>query len=391
MLILKDRQELAETRKELAMLKHAQKESSSSSHSQSNEERSSPSSMDPKRIDNVSDTQNQELALALPHQVTPRQQPVASFYQVPAPNVRQATQRPHYYLMPTPLPNPQALNQLPQNQYWPSDLLYRIPQSTSSSQATTQSPPVQQFLQYQQLQHQQQQWLPQLPPQQVQVPPPQPPSAQSQVRPPSANVYTPYATSQATNPLPTETLPNSVPMQMPYSGIPPQGSSHGGGSSIGDAMPNGYSGAGRTVPQQPLLQLMRGSFSAQPADVYGTSGAQSHTMRPPASSYDVYDGENARAHYPPQPSHYAQAGYPPTSASHQNHAPHNLMVGSPSQSQFIRSHLYNDLIEKFVSMGFRGDHVANIIQRMEETQLPIDFNSVHDRLNVHNPQRGWSG
>lgn len=180
-------------------------------------------------------------------------------------------------------------------------------------------------------------------------------------------------------------------MQMPYSGIPPQGSSHGGGSSSGDAMPNGYSGAGRTVPQQPLLQLMRGSFSAQPADVYGTSGAQSHTTRPPASSYDVYDGENARAHYPPQPSHYAQAGYPPTSASLHNPASHNLMVPSPSQSQFIRSHLYNDLIEKFVSMGFRGDHVANIIQRMEETQLPIDFNSVHDRLDVHNPQRGWSG
>ncbi|KAG4986875.1 hypothetical protein AAZX31_12G193300 [Glycine max] len=385
-LILRDKQELAETRKELAKLKHVRKESSSSSHLQSNEERSSPSSMDPKRIDNVSDTQNQELALALPHQVAPRQQPVASSYQVPAPNVSQATQRPHYYLMPTHLPNPQAVTQLPQNQYLPSDPQYRIPLSTSSSQVI-QSPPVQQFSQYQQLQYQQQQWAPQLPPQQVQVPPPQPPSAVSQVRPPSTNVYTPYATSQATNPLPTETLPNSVPMQMPYSGIPPQGSSSGGGGS--DAMPYGYSGAGRTVPQQPLLQHMRGSFSAQPGDVYGNSGT--HTMRPPASSYNVYDGENARAHYPPEPSHYAQAGYPPTSASLHNPASHNLMVPSPSQSQFIRSHPYNDLIEKFVSMGFRGNHVASIIQRMEETQQPIDFNSVHDRLNVHNPQRGWSG
>ncbi|RDX82017.1 hypothetical protein CR513_37239 [Mucuna pruriens] len=376
--ILRDKQELAETQKELAKLQLVRKESSSSSHSQSNEERSSPS-MDPKRMDNASDKQNQELALALPHQVAPRQQPVAvaSSYQAAAPNVSQATQQPHYYIMPTPLPNPQVVAQLPQNQYLPSDPQFRIPQSTSSSQVT-QSPPVQQFPQYQQqLQHHHQQQWPQQLPQQVQ--PPQPPSMQSQMRPPLTNIHTPYSTSQATNPLPTETPPNSMPMQMPYSGIP----------SRGDAMPYGYGGAGRTVQQQPLLQHMKGSFSAQPGDVYGTSRA--HGTPPPASSYMVYDGESGRAHYPPQSSHYGQSGYPPTSASVQNPAPHNLMIRSPSQSQFVRSHPYNELIEKFVSMGFRGDHVVSIIQRMEETRQPVDFNSVLDRLNVHNPQRGWSG
>lgn len=377
--ILRDKQELAETQKELAKLQLVRKESSSSSHPQSNEERSSSSSMDPKRIDNGSNTQNQVLALALPHQVAPRQQPVAvAFsYQMPAPNVSQATQQPHYYMMHTPSPNPQAVAQLPQHQYLPSDPQYQIPQSTSSSQVT-QSPLVQQFPQYQQQQHQQLQWPQQLP---QQLQPPQPPSTQSQVRPSLTNAYPPYPTSQATNPIPTETPPNSVPVQMPYSEIPPQGSSRG------DAMPYGYGGAGRTVPQQPLPQQMKVSFSAQPGDVYGTSGT--HTTNPPASSYMVYDGESARAHYPPQPSHCAQAGYLPTSAS--LHSPHNLMVQSPSQPQYIRSHPYNELIDKFVSMGSRGDHVMSIIQRMEETQQPIDFNSVLDRLNGHNSQRGWSG
>lgn len=375
--ILRDKQELAETQKELAKLQLVRKESSSSSHPQSIEERSSPSSMDPKRIDNASDTQNQELALALPHQVAPRHQPVAvaSSYQMLAPNVSQATQQPHYYMMPTPSPNPQAVAQLPQNQYLPSDPQYRIPQPTSSSQVM-QSPPVPQFSQYQQ----QQQWPQQLP---QQVQPPQPPSIPSQMRPSLTNVYTPYSTSQATNPLPAETPPNSIPMQMPYSTIPPQGSSRG------NEIPYGYGGAGKTVPQQPPPQHMKGSFSAQPGDTFGTSGA--HTTLPPASSYMVYDGESARAHYPPQSSHFAQAGYPPTSASFQNPAPHTLMVQSPSQLQFTRSHPYNELVDKFVSMGFRGDHVVSIIQRMEETQQPIDFNSVLDRLNVHNSHRGWSG
>ena len=71
------------------------------------------------------------------------------------------------------------------------------------------------------------------------------------------------------------------------------------------------------------------------------------------------------------------------------------MGRNPNQTQFMRNHPYNELIEKMVSMGFRGDHVASVIQRMEDSGQPIDFNSVLDRLNVHGsvgPQRGgWSG
>ncbi|KAF7822987.1 trithorax group protein osa [Senna tora] len=377
--ILRDKQELVDAQKELAKLQLVQKESSSPSHSQSNEERSSPSSADLKRTDNTCDTHNQ-LALALPHQIAPQQQPVAPPSQPPVPHVTQATQQPPYYLPPPPLPNPSVMTQLPQNQYLPSDSQYRTsqlqditrvaPQPTPSQ--VTQTPPVQQFPQ--------QQW-----PQQVQLQ--QQPTIQPQMRPLSTTVYPSYPPTQATNPSPVETMPNSMPMQMPYSGIPPPGSSRA------DAMPYGYGGSGRTVPQQPPTPQIKGHFPAQSGDGYGAAGT--HSTLPPASAYMMYDGEGGRTHHPAQPPpHFAQAGYPPTSASLQNSSGHHsLMVRNPSQTQFIRNHHpYNDLIDKMVSMGFRGDHVASVIQRMEESGQPIDFNSVIDRLNGHSsvgPQRGW--
>ncbi|XP_019434502.1 PREDICTED: mediator of RNA polymerase II transcription subunit 15-like isoform X2 [Lupinus angustifolius] len=348
--ILREKQELAEAQKELAKLQLVQKGSSSSSHSQSTEERSSPSAADPKRADNrASDTHNQQLVLALPNQVAPQPQPVAPCAHAPTPNVTQATEQSPYYMPYTSLPIPPAATQLPQNQDLTSDPQYRTPQSTPSQ--VTQSPPEQQFSQYAQMQPQQ--WL-------QQVQPPHQPSVQTQMRPTSTNVYTSYLPNQATNPSPTETLPASMSMQMlPYSGIPPPGSSRG------EAVPYGYSGTSRT-----------------------------HATLPPACAYMMYDGEGVRTHNPTQPPHFAQGGYPPTSASLQNPATHNPMVRDPNQSHFIHGHPYNELIEKFVSIGFRGDHAASVIQRLEETGQPIDFNSVLDRLNMRSsagPQRGWSG
>ncbi|KAI4333963.1 hypothetical protein L6164_018709 [Bauhinia variegata] len=383
--ILRDKQELADAQKELAKLQLAQKESSSS-HSQSNDERSSPSASDPKKTDNASNVHNQQLALALPHQVAPMQQHVAPPPQAPVPNVTQATQQSPYYMPPASLPNPPAMPQLPQNQYLTSDQHYRSPQLQDISRVppqpapsqVTQTPPVQQFSQYQQQQQPQQQWPQQLP---QQVQPTQPSSIQPQIRPPTSTVY------PTLNPAPTEILPNSMPMQMPYSGIPPPGSSRA------DAMPYGYVGTGRTIPQQPPAQQMKGSFPAPPSDVYGPPGT--HPALPPTSGYMMYESDGGRTHHPPQPPpHFAQAGYPPTSGSLQNPAGHNLMVRNPSQPQFMRNHPYSELIEKVASMGFRGDHVVSVIQRMEESGQPIDFNSVLDRLNVHSsvgPQRGWSG
>ncbi|EXC25515.1 hypothetical protein L484_009824 [Morus notabilis] len=375
--ILRDKQELADTQKELAKLQLVQKESSSSSH-QSTEDRASPPTSDSKKNDNTSDTHNQQLALALPHQVAPSQQPVAPPVQPPPQNV---SQQPPYYLPAPQLPNPPAPAQHPHRQYVASDPQYRTPQLQDiprvapqpTQSQVNQTPPVQQFPQYQQQ-------LSQQLPQQVQLP------QQPSVRPPSP-VYPSYAPSQPTNPPPPpETLPNSMPMQVPYSGIPQAG------TSLGDAVPFGYTAPGRAAPQQLPPQQMKGAYAAQPGDGYAASGP--HPAFPPGSTYMMYDSDGGRAHYPPQVPHFAQGGYPPTSASLPNQLPNvapNVMVRNP---QFMRNHPYAELIEKLASMGFRGDHIVSVIQRMEESGQPIDFNGVLDRLNVHSsgaPQRGWSG
>ena len=404
--ILRDKQELAETQKELAKLQLAHKESSSSSHSQSSEEKTSATAADPKKTDNTSDAHNQ-LALALPHQVAPQQQPVAPPPQAPPQNL---TQQQSYYLPPAQLPNPPAQTHQTQHthsQYPTSDSQYRTPQLQDISRVApqptqsqvNQTPPVQQFPQYQQQWPQQLPQQPQQPsmqlPQQPQQPSmqlpqqPQQPSMQPQIRPPSTTVYSSYPPSQPTNPSPPEMLPSSMPMQVPFPGMPQPVSSRV------DAMPYGYSGAGRTVPQQQQPpQQIKGTFGPQPGDGYAAAGTQ--PALPPGSAYMMYDSEG-RSHHPPQPPHYTQGGYPPTTVSHQNPQPTtgpNLMVRNPSHSQFFRNHPYSELIEKLVSMGFRGDHVASVIQRMEESGQPVDFNSVLDRLNVHSSggsQRGWSG
>ena len=82
----------------------------------------------------------------------------------------------------------------------------------------------------------------------------------------------------------------------------------------------------------------------------------------------MYDSEG-KAHRPPQPPHYTQGGYPPTSVALKNPQPTIgpiLMVRNPSHSQFFRNHLYSELIEKLVSMVFRSDHVATCKRDSED-------------------------
>ncbi|KAK6120690.1 hypothetical protein DH2020_045564 [Rehmannia glutinosa] len=70
--VLRDKQELADTQKELAKLQLAHKESSSAGNPQPNEERTSTPASEAKQGDNPSDSQDKQLALALPHQVAPQ-------------------------------------------------------------------------------------------------------------------------------------------------------------------------------------------------------------------------------------------------------------------------------------------------------------------------------
>ncbi|KAG6751250.1 hypothetical protein POTOM_045774 [Populus tomentosa] len=376
--ILRDKQELAETQKELYKLQLAQKEPSSSSHSQSSEEKGAPAASDPKTTDNTSEIRNQQLALALPHQVAPQQQapPVPPLSQAPPQNV---AQQQSYYLSPAPLQTPAAPTQHPQNQYLTSDPQYRTPQMQDVSRMAPAQPQVNQTPQGQQFPQYQQQWPQQL---HLQLQPPQQPSMQPQIKPQSTTVYTPYPPAgQPTNPSPPETLPNSMPMQVSYSGAPQPMSSRA------DTVPYGY-GAGRAaVPQQPPPQQIKGNFGAQPSDAYATAG--SHPGLPPVSAYMIYDGETGRTHHTSQQPHFPQGVYPQPAAGA------GMLPRHSSPSHFVRNNFYNDLIEKLVNMGFRGDHVVSVIQRMEEGGEPVDFNSVLDRLKVHpsggSQRGGWSG
>lgn len=80
-----------------------------------------------------------------------------------------------------------------------------------------------------------------------------------------------------------------MPMQIPYSGIPPQGSSRA------DTVPFGYGGADRTNPQQPPPQQMKCTYGAPEGNGYASSGP--HPTLPPGSTYLMYNGESGRSHY----------------------------------------------------------------------------------------------
>ncbi|CAN4104959.1 unnamed protein product [Withania somnifera] len=375
--ILRDKQELAETQKELAKLQLAQKGSASSSNSQQNEERSAQHPSDDKKSDDSPEVHGQQLALALPHQVAPQasltNRPVEQPQQPPVPPPQsipsQSMPQSQGYYLPPQMANQQAPTQLSQGQFLSSDPQYRNPQMQVPSQPApsqvNQTPQLQSMPQYQQ------QWVQQVP-QQVQHS--QIPAMQQQARPTSPAVYPSFLPSQP-NPTP-ETMPNSMPMQVPFPGISQPVASRP------EATPYGYDRSGRPLQQQPAAPHLKSSFAA-PGDGYAASGA--HPTLFPGNAYVMYDGEGTRGHQPPQPN-FQQSGYPPSSFPLQNPQP------TPSANLMVRNHPYSELIEKLVSMGYRGDHVVNVIQRLEESGQPVDFNAILDRMNGHSSggsQRGW--
>lgn len=376
--ILRDKQELAETQKELAKIQLAQ-ESNSSVHSQQSEERASPPLSDPRKIDSTSDMHGQQLALALPNQMSSQPSVPTRHVEQRRPNISQQPTMPPqgvmlsqgYYLHPVQLSNMPSLMQQTQGQYQPSDSLYRTPPQPTQPQVN-QTPQNHSLSQYQQ------QWS-QQPSQQGQLE--QQTSLQPHIRPSSPATYSPYISGQAGNPSTLETLPNSMPMKMSYSGMSQPISSHA------ESLSYGYVGVSRPVQQQQQQQHqhLKTAFGAHPGDGYVTSGP--HPTQSPGNAYMMYNTESGTPLQLPQ-SHIQQSSY------QQNQQPPNatnLMVRPP---QIMRNHPYNELFEKLVSMGFRGDQVASVIQRMEESGQLVDFNSVLDRLNAQSSagsQRPWSG
>lgn len=348
---------------------------------------------DSNKGDNSNDVHGQQLALALPHQVAPpappTNRPIEQPQQAPPPPIpsQSITLSQGYYLPPAQMSNPPAPTHLSHGQYLSTDPQYQ----TSQMQDLSRVPPQPAAAQGNQTQHiqsmpqYQQQWGQQVP-QQVQasqqVQQHQLPTVQQQARPSSPAVYPSYPPSQP-NPSP-EPVPNSMPMQVSFSAIPQSVASRP------EAMSYGYDRSGRPLQSQPPTQHLKPSFGA-PVDGYAASGP--HPSLSTGNAYLMYDSEGTRGH-PHQPPNFPQSGYPPSSFPPQNaqSSPSpNLMV---RPSQVMRAHPYNELIEKLASMGYRGDHVVNVIQRLEESGQTVDFNTVLDRLNGHSsggPQRGWSG
>ncbi|KAL3821473.1 hypothetical protein ACJIZ3_007378 [Penstemon smallii] len=351
--ILRDKQELADTQKELAKLQLGKKESSSTTNNtQQNEERTSP--YESQKSEDSSDAHGKQLALVLPHQVAPQPLPPAQPIEHQQPHMApqssipsQSMSQVHAYYLPTS----QMTNMPPPSQ--PSQIQYLPPQSQIQDPSRMAPQPTQtQVNQSPQVQYQLQ-WSHQ--PQQQQV-------MQPQMRPSSQVVYSSYMPTQA-NQSPAEMAPNSMPMQVSFAG-----SSHPG--SAGPEV-YGYGATGRPI------QL-------QSAEGYAPSGPRA--ALPPGSAYMMFDPEGGRAHHSPPQHNFQQSAYPPN--------PQRMINANMVVPQSPRSHPYKELIEKLVSMGYRGDHVVGLIQRLEESGQPVDFNTVLDRLNGHpsgGPQRTWSG
>ncbi|KAJ0250924.1 hypothetical protein HA466_0133420 [Hirschfeldia incana] len=321
--VLRDKQELADTQKELGRLQLVQKDSSSSCHSQYGEERVATPVPEHKKSEDTSDAPNLQLALALPHQVAPQQQQQRQYYHT---TQLQNTSAPAH--VPAPPFQPQAPPA--QAQFIPPP-----PAQSHPSSAQTQS-----FPQYQQ------NW------------PPQP-----QTRPRSSGAYQPYTPAPPNNQSPVEQLPSSMQMQSPYAGSPQQ-----------SMQAYGYGAPPSQGPQQTKM-----SYNSQTGDGYLPAG-------PPPSGYSSTMYEGGRMQYtPPQPpQQQQQQGHympDPQSGGYAPQQQHQVGGGgnTGTPSPVMRSK-YGELIEKLVSMGFRGDHVVAVIQQMEASGQPIDFNALFDRL-----------
>ncbi|XP_020272876.1 putative uncharacterized protein DDB_G0290521 [Asparagus officinalis] len=345
--ILRDKQELAETQKELTRLQPAPRESASTTKYQNNDDTIASSSVpEPKRQDDTPNVPSQHLALALPNQI-----PVSSSVPTRTPEMNQLPIQQQQQQSPALPSNP------PHNHYTPQQPVPFYSQQSQAWQPETQAQYIQQRAQIQEPsrapppqhqphianqpqnpqpfpQYQQQHW-PQPSPQQLTqqaMAPTQPPTSQSQLaRPQTPPSYIPY-THQPNN---QETFAYS------------------------------------TVPQSGVNQSSFGMPSTKPT---GYASASPYAPQPNVQGYNtVYSSDGSRVQA------YQRGNYPPPSnvSGMQNQ---HLLLGN-SSGFHVRSHPYMDMIEKAVSMGYPRDQVIGVVNRMAESGQPVDFNALLDRLN----------
>ncbi|KAJ6820763.1 mediator of RNA polymerase II transcription subunit 15-like [Iris pallida] len=368
--ILRDKQELTETQKELSNLRFtSSKESASPPRSQKNEEVNATSSVsEPEMHDDASEVPNQHLALALPHQIAATLPPPA---RVPDHNQQQqqqpappslSMQQGHYMLSQTPPYYPQQSQTLQSVQHYIQARPQTVDPSAQAPLATEQQPPLvnqtrpqQSFPQYQQ------QW-------------PQPSSQFTQQAVMATQPPTPQAQLVRSRTLPTYSYPpqqSANPETFSYTAIPQSGRNRS------EAMPFGYGPPPPSKLQSSYLSMA--PYPSQPniqgySTVYGMDGSR-------AQNYQL------ESYQPPNsfPGTQNLQQLPPSNTSGFHHP----------GSQPMQSHPYADIVEKAISMGYPREQVASVINIMGDSGQAIDFNALLDRLNSHpapgGPPRAWSG
>ncbi|CAL9072946.1 unnamed protein product [Musa acuminata var. zebrina] len=424
--ILRDKQELAETQKELAKLQLVQKESV-----EKNENAVARSVLDTKKLDDKPDVANQQLALVLPHQTSApamlpagTSQPIQPYKELPvqhqvpvSPDIQQdqilMNQAGKYHLRHQTLPQDQCSQPM---QYELHYVQARPQFQNNPIQAPPQQPPI--ANQNQPLSLPRQQLLPPQPghPMPQQVVKLQQPASQAQIITQTPPSYPPYP-SQPVNPVP-ETFPGSMPMQVPNPTVLQSGGIRP------EVLPFGYGGTGSSVSQPPPLHNMQLPVVSQPPPLHNMQQQMQlpavsqppplhnmqqqmqlpavsqppplhnmqQQMQPPVSQTSIgpqfgKGGYMGSATYPPTPynpqAYHPAYSYPPSNlpASRNQQGPPSNGPAPHYETRLMRNHPYGDMIEKAIGMGYDGNQVMSLVQRMAETGQPMDFNSLLDRLN----------
>ncbi|XP_064960015.1 uncharacterized protein LOC135610028 isoform X1 [Musa acuminata AAA Group] len=366
--IMRDKQELAETHKELAKLQMVQKESV-----EKKEEVVARSVSEPKKLDDKPDVANQQLALALPRPATSppilpdgtsqsiqpykelpmqHQPPISYNIQLDQIIMSQAAR---YYHHHQTLPHSQPVQARPQLQDGPVQAPPRQPLIANQNR-----PPS--FSQYQQQ-------LPSQPAQHLaqQVAQPQQPASQTQ---PS---YPPYPPQPVPATFPDSSVPTQVP-QPNVTAIRPEVLPFGDGrtGSLG-SQPHLHN------MQQPMLSpVSQSSFGSQLSKGSYMGGSTTH----PPPPYNL-QGYNAASSYPPNNN---------LPVARNQQIPPSNSAALPYDSRLTRNHSYGEMIEKAVGMGYDRNQIIGAVQRMVESGQPMDFHSLLDRLNgqaAAAPARAW--
>ncbi|XP_074568651.1 uncharacterized protein LOC141825166 [Curcuma longa] len=369
--ILRDKQELAETQKELAKLKILHKETL-----QKSENVIVQPVLDPKCQDDKPHTANLHLPLVPPQappagasQQVPPYKELLMMHQAPAtPSIHQGQlvvdEAGKYYYVHQPLPQDKdGLAAQPDLHYaLHRSQLQDVPIQATQTQTLivnqNQSPPSSQYKQV-------------LPPQSDQqfqqlVMQHQPPVLHAQVKPQIISSYLTY-TTQPVNPVP-KTFCNTMPAQVANSGVLQPV------VICSEVVPFSYGSADTSV-------------SRPPTNHHATQSKQ-HAVGRSSLEPELNKGSYISTGAMYSPTQYNLQAYNPA----YNYSPSNLQSSAGNQrrppsadlhcdAQLMHNHPFGEILEKAVGMGYDRNLALSTVQWMVENGQDIDFNSLINRLN----------